>query len=249
MTSTKRERRAAGPAPRQADQAAGLATGSLAPPRPSARALEAAIGAEVRALRHGLDLTGADLAQSAGLSVGMLSKIENGQISPSLATLQALARALNVPIARLLADAEESRDCTFVKAGAGLRIDRRGTKAGHIYDLLGHSVDGPIAVEPYLITLTADAAPYADFRHQGVEFIYMLTGKVTYRHGERTYDLAPGDALLFDSAARHGPEVLHRQPATFLSVIVYPRQAKRRSPADRPAPAFKTGPAGRAGSI
>ena len=60
--------------------------------------------------------------------------------------------------------------------GTGVRIERRGTKAGHHYDLLGHSLSGEIVVEPYLITLRKDAEPYTCFRHAGVEFIYMLTG-------------------------------------------------------------------------
>ena len=87
----------------------------------------------------------------------------------------------------------------------GVSIERRGTKAGHRYDLLGHSLGGAIGVEPFLITLAADAVPYTHFRHAGVEFIYMLSGKVSYRHGDRKYVMEPGDALLFDSAARHGP--------------------------------------------
>src|SRR5215216_3353180 len=48
--------------------------------------LEAAIGREVRAFRHQLGMTVTQLAQGANMSAGMLSKIENGQTSPSLAT-------------------------------------------------------------------------------------------------------------------------------------------------------------------
>src|SRR5262249_12172052 len=154
-----------------------LRTGSLAPSELPPRSLEAGIGAEVRRLRKSLDLTMAELAASSGISAGMLSKIENGAISPSLATLDSLAKALNVPISRLFAETEERRDCSFVKAGTGVRIDRRGTKAGHLYDLLGHSLAGEIGVEPYLITLSEDALPYTNFRHAGVEFLYMLSGK------------------------------------------------------------------------
>jgi transcriptional regulator with XRE-family HTH domain len=104
----------------------------------------------------------------------VLSKIENGTISPSLATLGALAKALNVSISSLFAETDEQRDCSFVKSGQGVRIERRGTKAGHLYDLLGHSLAGEIAVEPFLITLKQDAQPYTNFRHAGVEFIYMF---------------------------------------------------------------------------
>ena len=61
-------------------------------------------------------------------------------------------------------------------------------------------------------------------QHAGVEFIYMLSGKVRYRHAEGTYVLEPGDALFFDAAARHGPEELIEAPMQYLSIIIYPRQ-------------------------
>jgi transcriptional regulator with XRE-family HTH domain len=226
-TKTKRRRaarsaknvRAAG----ARDAGADLLTGSRAPTESSLRPLEASIGFEVRRLRKSIDLTVSELGAAAGISAGMLSKIENGSISPSLGTLDALARALNVPITRLFAETDERRDCSFVKANAGVSIERRGTKAGHRYDLLGHSLGGAIGVEPFLITLAADAVPYTHFRHAGVEFIYMLSGKVSYRHGDRKYVMEPGDALLFDSAARHGPEDLIEVPMRYLSIIIYPR--------------------------
>jgi transcriptional regulator with XRE-family HTH domain len=199
-----------------------LRTGSGAPA--VGRTLEQALGIQVRTLRHALDLTVADLAGAADISVGMLSKIENGQISPSLATLQAIANALNVPVSTLFVTFDEKRDCSYVPAGRGLRIERRGTKVGHIYELLGHALGGDIAVEPYLITLSEEAVPYTGFRHAGAEFIYMLSGEVVYRHGDATYRLRPGDSLLFDSSATHGPEELVVRPMTYLSIIIYSRQ-------------------------
>jgi transcriptional regulator with XRE-family HTH domain len=201
-----------------------LHTGSLAPAQLPSRSVEEQIGTEVRRLRKALDLTVAELGTAAGISAGMLSKIENGTISPSLGTLAALAKALNVSISSLFAETDERRDCSYVKAGQGLRIERRGTKAGHLYDLLGHSLAGEIGVEPFLITLKQDAQPYTNFRHAGVEFIYMLAGKVRYRHSDRTYLLEPGDALFFDAAARHGPEELIKSPMEYLSIIIYPRR-------------------------
>lgn len=200
----------------------GLMTGSNAPLHVR-RTLEQSIGQHIRLMRRRLDLTGADLAASSGISTSMLSKIENGQISASLSTLQAIAAALNVPLATFFASHEERRDCSFVKAGQGVGIERRGTKAGHQYHLLGHSLAGDVVVEPYLITLSKDAAPYTAFQHEGVEIIYMLTGRVAYRHSDKTYMLEPGDTLFFDSTAPHGPEELLELPMTYLSIIVYPR--------------------------
>ena len=182
-----------------------------------------AIGGQVRRLRHKLDLTAAELAEQAGLSAGMLSKIENGTVSASAESLDALARALNVPLTSFFASYEEKRDCSFVPASHGVLIERRGTKAGHQYELLGHSISGEIVVEPYLITLTKEAKPYTLFQHAGVEFIYMLTGRVLYRHADKTYPLAPGDSLFFNSAGLHGPEELTELPMTYLSTIIYPR--------------------------
>jgi len=201
-----------------------LRTGSLAPAEDAPRSLEVAIGAEVRRLRKSLDLTVAELGAAAGVSSGMMSKIENGTISASLATLKSLAASLNVPITRLFSESEERRSCSFVKAGEGARIDRRGTKAGHRYDLLGQSMKGEVVVEPYLITLQDDAVPYTHFRHAGVELIYMLSGKVRYRHGDSAYLMEPGDTLCFDAAARHGPEELIETPMQYLSIIMYQRQ-------------------------
>lgn len=186
--------------------------------------LEQAIGVQVRQLRRRVGITVSELAAAAGLSGGMLSKIENGQISPSLASLQSLAGALNVPITTFFSTFEEKRDCSFVKAGTGVVIERRGTKAGHQYSLLGHALGGNVVVEPYFITLSMDAAPYPAFQHEGTEFIYVLSGEMLYRHGDQSYHLTPGDALLFDSAAPHGPEKLLAKPITFLSIITFARE-------------------------
>ncbi len=182
-------------------------------------ALEKAIGRQVKRYRKQLGLTITDLGTRTDLSAGMLSKIENGNTSPSLATLRALSTALNVPVTALFREFEEQRDATFVKAGQGLSIERRGTRAGHQYQLLGHSVHSDVSVEPYLITLESDAEVFPIFQHTGVEFIYILQGSMVYRHLNATYTLTPGDSLFFDSDAPHGPERLVDLPVRFLSVI------------------------------
>lgn len=199
-----------------------LTTGSAAP-GVGERSLEKALGIQIRSIRRQHDLSVADLASAAGISNGMLSKIENGAISASLSTLQSISTVLQVPLSSLFASFEERQDCSYVPAGQGLTIERRGTKVGHVYQLLGAVLRGDVAVEPYLITLKANAAPYTSFRHAGVEFIYMLKGEVHYCHGSEIYHLQPGDSLLFDSGALHGPEKLSEQETVYISVIIYPR--------------------------
>lgn len=185
--------------------------------------LEYAIGRQVYEFRNNLGLTVADLARQSGLSAGMLSKIENGVTSPSLATLQALSTALNVPVTAFFRKFEEQRDASFVKSGQGLMIERRGSRASHQYQLLGHSMSKSVVVEPYLVTLTVQPDVLPLFQHTGQEFIYLLEGEVTYRHGDKLYPMSPGDSLFFDSDVPHGPEILTKLPIRLISVIVYPR--------------------------
>jgi len=191
----------------------------------SERNLELAIGREVRACRRQQGMTVADLAAATGLSIGMLSKIENGITSPSLTTLQILAHAFSTPITSFFRRFEERREVQHVKAGDHVEIERRGTRAGHQYNLLGHigSNSSGVVVEPYLITLTETSDVFPTFQHDGIELLYMLEGEVQYRHGDQLFHLKPGDSLFFDADAQHGPEVLVKLPARYLSVISYPQ--------------------------
>lgn len=190
------------------------------------KVLEVAIGREVRAFRRKQEITVADLSASTGLSIGMLSKIENGNTSPSLTTLQTLANALSVPLTSFFRGFEETRMAVHTKAGEGVELERAGARANHQYNLLGHigaNASGVI-VEPYLITLTAESDVFPTFQHGGIETIYMLEGEVDYRHGENVFSLKPGDSLFFDADAPHGPEGLVKLPARYLSVISYPQK-------------------------
>jgi len=185
--------------------------------------LEVAIGREVRSSRHQSGMTIADLSTRTGLSIGMLSKIENGNTSPSLSTLQSLAHAMSVPLTSFFRRFEDVHNAVHTKSGQGAIMERRGTRAGHQYNLLGHlgANTSGVVVEPYLITLTSDSDVFPTFQHEGIEMLYMLEGEVDYRHGNAVYPLKPGDTLFFDADAPHGPEILVKLPARYLSVISY----------------------------
>lgn len=185
--------------------------------------LEEAIGRQVRTYRKKMQITVVDLANQAGLSAGMLSKIENGLTSPSLATLRSLSDALKIPVTALFSSYDEVSDALHVKAGEGLKIERRGTRAGHQYQLLGHSTHPALAVEPYLISITEASDVFPRFQHSGLEFLFVLEGAVKYRHGDSVYDLEEGDSLFFDADKPHGPEQLVSLPLRFLSVISWTR--------------------------
>ena len=186
--------------------------------------LEVAIGRQIRIYRKQMEITVSDLSKMTGLSTGMLSKIENGNTSPSLSTLQTLSNALSIPMTAFFKQFEQKRECIHTKAYEGVEVEGEGTRAGHQYNLLGHlgSNDSGVIVEPYLIELTSETDTFKTFQHGGLETIYMLAGEITYRHGDGVYKLQPGDTLFFDANTPHGPEALDKLPARFLSIISYP---------------------------
>jgi transcriptional regulator with XRE-family HTH domain len=182
----------------------------------------AQVGATVRRLRATQGLTLAELAQSAAISPAMLSRLERGDVAPSLDTLAALAEALGTSCAALLRDPEsQASDAQLVKKGEGLEVVRRGTRRGHTYHLLAADRGPRKAFEPFLVTLTDRSEVFPEFEHAGQEMIHILEGSLRYRHGSETYLLKPGDTLTFRGDVPHGPDKLLKTPIRMLSVIVY----------------------------
>ncbi|WP_076511125.1 MULTISPECIES: helix-turn-helix domain-containing protein [Pseudacidovorax] len=173
----------------------------------------------MRALRTAMTMSGLGLAQASGVSRSMLSRIERGLVSPSVDTLERIARGLGVPVARFFADQAERMDFSLVRRGQGMPVDRLGAVAGYHYELLGHLLSGQMFVEPYLVRLDTDAPAYANFQHPGLKFIHLLNGRVKYRYGPRVMDLEEGDSLLFDASALHGVEAIEARPVAYLSIV------------------------------
>jgi transcriptional regulator with XRE-family HTH domain len=193
-----------------------------AQPADSTAALDHHVGAQIRERRAREGLTIADVAQRAGVSIGMLSKIENGQVSPSLESLNRLAHALGVPVGQFFRNfGSAAGSALLVKRGQGMEVVRRGTAKGHTYQLLAYDQGPKKRFEPFLISMDDASETFPTFEHPGTEFIYMLQGRIEYRHGDRTHVLDPGDTLSFRGDVPHGPEKLLKLPIRFLSIIVY----------------------------
>lgn len=184
--------------------------------------LVAQVGATVRRLRAAQGLTLAELAGSAAISPAMLSRLEHGDVAPSLDTLAALADALGTSCAALLrAPDQVGSDAQLVRKGEGLEVVRRGTRRGHTYHLLAADRGPRKAFEPFLVTLTDKSEEFPEFEHAGTEMLHLLEGSLRYRHGAETYLLKPGDTLTFRGNVPHGPDKLLKTPIRMLSIIVY----------------------------
>jgi transcriptional regulator with XRE-family HTH domain len=192
------------------------------------RDIARAIATRVRTERKRLGMTLHDVAERTGLSLGMISKIENAQTNASLRTLSQLSTALEVPVTAFFRGLEEERDASFVKHGEGLELVRQGTRHGHRYTLLAIPGRHSTRFEPFLVTLSESSEAFPLFQHEGTEFIHVLEGRVRYGHGRHGYDMEPGDSLLFDGTTPHGPEQLVALPIRFLSIIVRPGGTEER---------------------
>ncbi len=199
-----------------------------APSIDARQALERHVGQIVRKLRLQQNLTIADVARKARCSGGMLSKIENGQTSASVDTLASLADALGTTLSSIFAGFSiEEGGAQHVKNGHAPEVVRRGTKRGHTYHLLAIERGPRRIFEPFLVTLTNKSEIFPGFEHPGIEFIYLLEGRLRYRHGKSSYLLAPGDSLTFRGSVPHGPEKLLKLPIRMLATIIYDDETAR----------------------
>jgi transcriptional regulator with XRE-family HTH domain len=204
------------------DRAAALPDREIDPGRVTAPVdLEAAIARQVRQYRIAAGLSVGEMAARVGISKAMLSKIENAQTSCSLTTLGRLAAGLDVPVTALFRGVDAEREAVFVPAGHSARIVRRGSRVGHVYELLG-ALRGPHKrMEAVLVTLTESSEVFPLFQHPGTELLYMLEGVMVYGHGGALYTMRPGDALQLDGEGAHGPQELVELPIRFLSITAY----------------------------
>ena len=180
------------------------------------------VGERVRDARRALGLTMAQFAETAEISLGMVSKIEHGQTSPSLSTLTRLAHAARVPITAFFRGLDEEHDVVIVRAKERMEILHEGTRDGHVYEDLGSLRGKTRIIEPMMVTLESSDEVFPLFQHEGVEFLHMLEGAMDYGYGPKNYRLGAGDTIQIHGEVAHGPVQLVELPVRFMSVKVFP---------------------------
>ncbi len=187
--------------------------------------ITSAVGRAIRDLRKQAGITARDLAVRASISPAMISRIENGQVSPSLATLEQLANALKAPVVSLFREAGTAVcDYTLVRKGAGLKSTRLMGAHEHIFDVLGFHRRLDLQFECILVTVERkeNTRPPLYTGH-GCVFVYMLEGSALYRYGEQEFRLEAGDSISLDAEIRYGFQEVLTPRIRFLSI-----QAERR---------------------
>jgi transcriptional regulator with XRE-family HTH domain len=180
----------------------------------------ASIGPRVRALREAMDLSLRDLAERSGVSAPMLSQVERGETSPTLAVAGRIAAGLDLRLSQLLR-LDEGGAVTVTRPGA--RPTGGDPRAGHAYEVLTASLPGQRAelsrhvLAPGGVTGTAADPPMHEPGSR--ETALVTEGSVRLVVGEAHYDLNTGDCVTFDADLPHHFENPHGDEARFLSVV------------------------------
>ena len=187
--------------------------------------IEVAVGRAVKRLRTARGQTVTGLSADAGVSQAMISRIEKGQVSPSLGTLASLAAALDVPVMALLAESGDTGDVHHVKAGEGLPSRRVAPDHVHEYLLLGKHGGPGGSFQSARIRIERDqAGTLPRYQHEGHVFIYMISGEATYQCGAETFGMSAGDTLSFDAKLPHGFDSIQSDQVEFVTVSTRPNQ-------------------------
>ena len=177
------------------------------------------LGLRVRDLRRSLGWTLEEAASRAGLARSTLSKIENGQMSPTYDALKKLAGGLSISVPQLFtapSKAQVMGRMAVTKASEG----QPQATATYEHVLLAQGLTKKQML-PYHATIRARRFEEFDgwVRHDGEEFLYVLTGIVRlYTEYYEPVDLRRGDSAYYDAAMGHNVISLSEEDATILWV-------------------------------
>ena len=177
------------------------------------------LAARVRELRKARGWTLEQAAVQAGLARSTLSKIENGQMSPTYDAVRKLAEGLKVSVPQLFTPAPKAQ------VSGRMAVTKSGTGSAHVtatyeHELLGGGLRAKQML-PYRATIRARSLEDFDgwVRHEGEEFLYVLTGIVRlYTEFYEPVDLKRGDSAYYDATMGHNVISLSEEDATLLWV-------------------------------
>jgi transcriptional regulator with XRE-family HTH domain len=183
---------------------------------------EVPVGAHVRAFRETMGMTVQQFAERTGFSSALLAQIENRMVSPSLGTLVKIANTFGTTVSSFIGGKEE-REFSIVRKEDRSTVSRVGLKEGgkstYTYESLGAGKAGR-KMEPFLVRLQPLSGPSTTrSAHDGEEFLYVLSGKVTVRLGNLSDDLEEGDCIYYNSTIPHQVHSADEREAIILAVI------------------------------
>lgn len=175
------------------------------------------IGPKIRALRTGKSLGLTQLGSHTGLSAGMLSKIETGQVVPTLPTLMRIALVFGVGLEHFFEESEEPL-LEVIRAKTRIRLpNTTETMPSFFFESLDFPVnDRPL--EAYLAEFLPRTSSTEPHDHPGVELIYVITGEIEITIHDETHKLGARDSMYFESQYPHSYKCSGDDKATAIVV-------------------------------
>ncbi|MFA3915531.1 helix-turn-helix domain-containing protein [Ruegeria hyattellae] len=177
------------------------------------------LGARVRELRKAQDWTLEQAAKQAGLARSTLSKIENGQMSPTYDALKKLAVGLRISVPQLFTQPEKGQ------ANGRMSVTKSGEGSEHATATYEHELlAGALTKKqmlPYRARVRARSMEEFDgwVRHDGEELLYVLTGVVRlYTEFYEPVEMRRGDSAYYDATMGHNVVSVSEEDATILWV-------------------------------
>lgn len=162
------------------------------------------IGSKIRALRQGKELGLVQLGEHTGMSPGMLSKIERGQLFPTLPTLLKIALVFGVGLDHFFVDDKDTPLVAVVRKADRLRLPNRAgaTEPAYFFESLNYPV-ADRKMEAFYAEFQAASAPTDPHTHPGAEIIYVIEGELIVSIDGSETVLGQGDSIYFDSSVPH----------------------------------------------
>lgn len=171
--------------------------------RDTSAGVQRQVGERVRQMRLQRSMTIDELAKSAGITKGFLSKIEHGTKAPAISTLINLANALKVELTSIFETNEPAGSISFVRKSQRPPAVRFENAFGYKYIALADRFSRK-HMQPFLVVLSPNSDKNGcGLQHPGEEFVLALKGTTVWTLDGQEYILRPGDSLYFDSSIPH----------------------------------------------
>jgi transcriptional regulator with XRE-family HTH domain len=167
----------------------------------------AGLGQRLREAREQQQISLRTLAKRIDVSASLVSQVERGNVTPSVGTLYAIVRELNLSMDELFSEAEVDGGPRRTEPGPVQRADTRKTiylASGVRWELLTSQHDPELEFQMATYDVGAESCPAdALMTHGGKEYGYVIRGRLEVTIGSEVYLLDPGDAVSFSSMTPH----------------------------------------------
>jgi transcriptional regulator with XRE-family HTH domain len=177
------------------------------------------LGEKLRSLRLKKSMGLVELSRHTGLSAAMLSKLERDKLVPTLPTLLRIALVFSVGLDYFFIDQKKRRVLVIVRKSERLKFpERDGPGSTYVFESLDFKATERKLNAYYAEFEQTTADKVRPHQHIGIEFLFLICGKLEMNIAGETHVLEEGDSIYFDSGVRHSYLRVGRQPCSALVI-------------------------------